>query len=218
MASNLKSTEINFLEKSRMAIQNAEHPQIAPLLDEFSIDAIERGKGLSHYTIARTAYDNNRIEHDEESAAYSDFDTAMNAVKSRYTKDKKRAKVAFKRDAQSKAKLRIDTSLPDAYLPRIDTIATFYKELASSPEMLAKMARLKFNETDLTDGQKAVEEVEAKRSAYLIERGEAQEATVEKDKALEALHFWMDDFLDVAELALEEHPQLMEIMGIVVPS
>ena len=46
-------------------------------------------------------------------------------------------------------------------------------------------------------------------------KGTAQQATVDRDKALEALDRWMSAFRRVAKVALREHPQLLEELSIV---
>ncbi len=48
------------------------------------------------------------------------------------------------------------------------------------------------------------------------ERGEAQDATLKRESAREDLIDYMEDFLDVAVLALKKTPQLLEQLGIVV--
>jgi hypothetical protein len=48
----------------------------------------------------------------------------------------------------------------------------------------------------------------------LKEKGEAQAATEARDKALDNLQEWMSDYIAVARIALEDEPQLMEMLGI----
>jgi hypothetical protein len=50
------------------------------------------------------------------------------------------------------------------------------------------------------------------------EIGESQEATRGKDKALAELEEWMSDFYAVARIAMEDQPQLLESLGLLVRS
>jgi len=63
-----------------------------------------------------------------------------------------------------------------------------------------------------------VGEVETARGQYIAERGESQEATLEKDQAFAQIDDWMSDFFAVDKLALEEKPQLLESLGKLVRS
>lgn len=218
MAKPYRKGELSFLESSRIAIENAEHPQIAPLLDEYDYNSEERARGLSIYSTAREAFDQKRAEHFEASECYTHFAEAEKTLIKEYKKYRKRAKIAFKREPLSQDSLGINRKVPTVYLVRMEAITNFYTTLLNSDEMLVKISRFKCTEETIQEALDLLKEVKEKRSKYIKERGEAQNATKVKDKALELLQFWMDDFIDVAKLALENHPQLLEIMGIVVPS
>ncbi|MEM0941615.1 MAG: hypothetical protein AAF600_19240 [Bacteroidota bacterium] len=44
--------------------------------------------------------------------------------------------------------------------------------------------------------------------------GEAQQFTVTRDEALDHLDEWMAEFKELAKIALEDQPQLLEVLGI----
>lgn len=58
--------------------------------------------------------------------------------------------------------------------------------------------------------------MKAKYLKQLKEMGEAQKATGVKNEAVDALKDWMSDFISVSRIALEDSPQELEILGIVV--
>ena len=61
-----------------------------------------------------------------------------------------------------------------------------------------------------------MEAVEGLNAAQEEEKGEAQQATQTRDEAMDVLSDWLEDFLDIAEVALADRPQLLEALGVVV--
>jgi len=70
----------------------------------------------------------------------------------------------------------------------------------------------------LEAGQQLVNDVEEKMNVQLKEKGEAQNATQERDEAFEELQDWMGDFIAIARIALDDKSQYLEVLGIVEPS
>ena len=62
--------------------------------------------------------------------------------------------------------------------------------------------------------QAQVEQAMTLNTAQEREKGEAQEATKQRDAALKALDEWLVDFRVIARIALEDNPQLLEALNI----
>ncbi len=58
----------------------------------------------------------------------------------------------------------------------------------------------------------------AAHGTQATESAEAQNMIDERNAALDDLRDWMGDYIAAAHVALEDHPQLLEALGIVVPS
>jgi len=62
------------LELYRVALENAEtQPEIAAIMADLGYDSVVIAEGKALLTKTRTAYDANKTEDDETSAAYADF-------------------------------------------------------------------------------------------------------------------------------------------------
>ena len=60
-----------------------------------------------------------------------------------------------------------------------------------------------------------LKDIEELHSNQLEKKGEAQQSTLERDKAFDDLTNWYSDFRAIARIALYEKPQLIEALGIV---
>jgi hypothetical protein len=90
-----------------------------------------------------------------------------------------------------------------------------YTNLLNSPESLAVMAQYGYTVEKLEKEFQEVTEVEQLHSKQLSEKGIAQQSTVERDEAFDALCRWYSKFRAIARIALYEKPQLLEALGIV---
>ncbi|GAA4274702.1 hypothetical protein U6A24_09055 [Aquimarina gracilis] len=128
-----------------------------------------------------------------------------------YKKHHKKAKVVFRKTPEVLKKLGIHGSVPVASTNKIETIRTFYKDM--DEDTLQKLAILKTGQADITTGNLQLQKVEKARAKYLKEVGESQDVTKQKDAAFAKIDDWMRDFYVVANIALEDQPQLMEALG-----
>ena len=93
-----------------------------------------------------------------------------------------------------------------------------YANILGTPEALTVLAQYGYSPDRLAAELAAVDEVEALHSKRLGEKSEAQQGTVERDKAIDELCNWYSDFRAIARIALYDTPQLLEAMGITVKS
>lgn len=206
------------LEDFRVSLENGKsNPMIAAALGEFNYDENGLQEGMQLWQKAADALKHNDQEADETAEAYHEFKRLYGEVDVAYRKThRKRAKVVFKKDSITMQKLGIDGRLSRTYIRWFESVKKFYDTAIASPEIQAELGRMKITLDDLNAMQEKVKQLQSARSAYLNEVGEDQAATEAKDKAMGEIEDWMSEFYDVAEIALEDEPQLMESLGKVV--
>ena len=219
MATTNSRSDAAIIENFRIALENSTaNTEIASALADIGYDEtiIHEGKQLLQTTLS--AYNANQTEDDETIEAYNTFDTKRSAIAETYTRHRKKAKVIFRNEPTQLGTLALSGRMPKAYVSWLESIKKFYNTANASEEIRTKLARLAITETDITNALTAITELEVARAEYLREKGESQEATQTKDKALSELSAWMSDFYAVARIALEDKPQLLEALGKVVRS
>jgi len=164
------------------------------------------------------AFDFRNQEDDETKASRVAFDKCVEEMLNRYRLDRKKAKVVFRNDASTYAKLELNKSVPQSYVGQLKAIKSFYEKLGADKTLQTKLVAMKITAASIKAGSDAVTEVANSRALYLKEVGESQNATKSKDKALDELEDWMKTFYDVAEIALEDQPQLLESLGVFIRS
>jgi hypothetical protein len=217
MATRPKNSEADTLELYRVALENAEtQSEIANVMAELGYDSNVIGEGKALLTETRSAYDLNKTEDDETSAAYAAFSSKKEQLEDTFTLHRKKAKVIFRNDSLTADKLAISGAMPRTYIKWLEAAKKFYIIASTDTEIQSKLARLKISADDLTAANTAISDLESARAEYLKEKGESQDATKAKDSAFAKLDDWMSEFYAVARIGLEDNPQLLEALGKVV--
>lgn len=219
MATRPKHSEAETLEQYRVALENVvNQAQIATIMAEFGYDTDVITEGKTIWQTSYDAYIFNKTEDDETTEASTNFKTAKAELASTYNLHRKKSKVIFRKDALTLEKLGIKGRLPQSYIKWLEVAKKFYTVSLADSAIQAKLVRLKITSEDLSAVNTLVSDLETARSIYLREKGESQDATKAKDQALANIDDWMSEFYAVAEIALEDHPQLLESLSKVVKS
>jgi DNA primase large subunit len=124
------------------------------------------------------------------------------------------ARIAFESDTNATTALMLTgtrSKVISAWLKQADT---FYRNLTANLEFVKKMAYYGYTVDKLKDEQKLLQDVIAADAKHKKERGEAQESTKVRDKALEDLEAWMSKFYQIARIACAGQNQWLEKLGI----
>ena len=105
---------------------------------------------------------------------------------------------------------------PAAYTAWLQTVKSFYEELAKPENESIKNGLLSYNTTEeeLTNATALIQQTEQLKGELVREQAESQDATKNKNKALKTMELWMQTFYAMATDALINNLQLLEALGI----
>ncbi|MBE0670269.1 MAG: hypothetical protein IH588_06760 [Anaerolineales bacterium] len=217
MAISKSRSEAQTLENYRVALENVEtQTEVAQIMADFGYDSAAVAEGKELLGATRTVFDLHHKEDEESNLAKDDLNAKLTAVRATYSLHRKKAKTVFRKSEAILQNLGLTGSIPDGYIKFLESLKTFYTRLQEHADWLAKLAPLKVLPEDITAALAAITQLEAARATYLREIGESQDATEAKDKAFARMDEWMREFRDVARIALEDRPQLLESINIFV--
>ena len=213
--STINTSFSDFFTEAAMVLTNArEHPEIAAALDAFGYDAATLQAGQALLDTARDLYDAQIKEYGEQHAATQAFLDASGRADKAYAAHRRLAKIAFKGDAQRQTDLHLNDRKPRPFNSWYQQARHFYTALLADTEAQTQLARYKVTLEALQTALSDVEQAFTLKSSQEQEKGEAQEATQQRDAAIDALDEWLSDFKVVARIALEDTPQLLEALNL----
>ena len=205
------------IEVASYAITNAlNNPVIAAALALFGYDATKLNDGETLLNNVKTLQAKQKQEYTEQRAATSERDAIREEIDEIYKKHLKLARVAFKHEPNILLALEADGPRLISYDGWKAQVTVFYDAALSNQPIMDGLAQFNITTTDLTDVQAKLTTLDAAEATQKTEIGEAQQATLDRDKAIQALDIWMRGFQEVAKIALKATPQLLEALGIAV--
>ena len=205
----------NFLNRASVAINNAlTTPKIQDYLNQYgyTLEKIQQGKTL--YESALNLQQQQRKEYGEQISATESFNELWTKAKESYMRCLKIARIAFKKDAGITTQLALNGSRKDTFSGWLLQTKQFYTNTLNNPDILNGFKEYGINKAKLQAYQAETEAVEAASLVQEKEKGDAQNATQIRDKAIDELNEWLSDFIAIARIALETEAQLLESLGI----
>ena len=182
-------------------------------LAEYGYGDKEIAQGKALYDTAAQMYETNKRETSEEALAYNEFSKKLEAFKNVYATDRKKAKIIYKEEPKILIALHIKGVAPLRTNKLLEDIEAFYKELKAKPDLLTPLNKLKITAEHIETQLTTLAEVKQAEAAYILEKGESQQATKDKDAAFATFEKWVREFYAIAKIALEDKPQLLESIG-----
>ena len=214
-----KMTIEEILLKIKLAISNSlSDQQILQALIIFGYDEVKINKGLQICNEAENLVQINAKEYGEQYQAMDDFQESKLIADRAYINSLKIARIAFSDNTEAMKSLYLLGSRKRTFSGWLTQTKTFYANLISNDDYIAAMQNFGYSTEKLQAEQALVSLAETKNFSYNKEKGEAQQSTENRDEKIDELIDWFRSFLEIARIAFEDNPQLLEKLGIVVKS
>jgi hypothetical protein len=201
------------LATAQTAIYNAmELPGVQEKLNKYGLTLKRMQEGNSLVNNAILLHNAKHDLYGEKQEVASQLNTQENETRQKFRKHVDTVRLAFRKDAATLAKFRIDRISAKKDTWQLQA-SYFYSKAILHAEVLANY---QLPQEALAQNQASVEALTAIRNRRLQKKGEAEEATQKRNEVTKPLHEWMKEFRTIARIALKDSPQLMEALGIVV--
>jgi hypothetical protein len=214
MASNPKTSIADRLLAAQVAIDAVlAEATLQAALTPFGYDAavMTAARGLYEQAEGQTAAQ--QAEYGDQYAATQAVEAAITAAYTAYMRSLQLARVAFKNNLKGQTALGLNGRRKESLSGWLGQAETLYQGLAADPSLLAEMAKFGYDLAKVQAEAGLVAAVRAANVGQEREKGEAQAATKARDALLAVLDEWLADFKAVAQVALADSPQQLEMLG-----
>ncbi|MFA9370268.1 MAG: hypothetical protein ACERIH_00990 [Labilibaculum antarcticum] len=212
-------SESKFFERVRIALTNAEsHYEIKAALIEYGVNETFIAEGWQVFNRAKETWERNKMEGAETKLSSNAYHNAYTKLEMKFKRHRDLSLILCKRDPDMQILLGIKGRFPVTYNKFFDTVKLYYTSIITIPEVQTKIAVIKITPEVATSQLAELDHLLTLRANYDKEKGESQDSTVSKNTDLHELCEWMDHFDILAEIALYDKPQRLEVLGLLVRS
>lgn len=204
------------IEDTRLLIHGAMSiPTVSQELAKvgYSLKELQRANTMVDNVVALQMDKN--AKHGLQLGASEQFKKDQAAAWEVYSYHVKSAKLAFRNDVGKQRHLQLDVPRKRNLAGWMEQARYFYKEIQLLPDSFVAMG---VTAEELAQGQAMIEAIADTHRSCKGLQGEAQMATQSRNIALKEMDEWVRRFTKAARLALDEHDQLLEGLGLLVRS
>ncbi len=202
------------LTMATTAVENGRNnPEIQDLLSAVGYRPDRMTEASEAITSVKALIAKQKREYGEKYAATDALEKIRDKANNSYIRSLKIARILIT-DPAASASLQLHGERKKSISGWLQQASLFYANLFSNPDWLITLASAGITTIHLEAQQAQVVEVEKALQKQKKETGEAQAATAERDDAVDELFDWMHDYYSFAHIALEDHPQWLEKLGI----
>lgn len=205
----------NRLTKADVAISNAlSDPLIGKLLGQYGYQSQKLSEGKSLLENAQIALKRQVAAFGDQKEATFRLQKAEKSARAAYQDLAKIAKAVFAKDKAKLAVLGLDKAMPKPLSLFIQMAMALFDNASHTVEIAETLKMYGYDTEKLSRERGKIVELSVANQAQEAAKGEAQNATFEQNRAMESLDYFMSAFVKVAKVALREHPELLEKLGI----
>ncbi|MEQ9441422.1 MAG: hypothetical protein RIG62_20420 [Cyclobacteriaceae bacterium] len=188
-------------------------PELQKVLKAHSIDEKKMQVGLDLAQKVVVWQDRQDTAQAQTRQSQHTFKDVLRSIKALYRSHRETARFAYREDVAQQQKLGLPGARAARYAEWRNQTEKFYTHLDT--KLMAKYGLPAAEITEVKALLSKLSELEVLRNDA---RRQAQQATYGKRMAVQELRSWFARFMRVARVACTDDPQLLESMGIVVPS
>ncbi len=216
MARPKRSISERLLE-AQVAIDNSLNiPAILNAVSVFGYDQPRLQAARALYDEVMELVAAQKREYGDQYEATAVVNAAWETADLAYKRTLKVCRILFKGNASAAGALNLSGSRKKSLSGWLEQATTFYTNLLNTPDFITALAEFGYDQAKLEAEAALVQAVYDANAVQDKERGEAQEATLVRDAKLDELDEWVARYKQVAQLALEDSPQMLEQLGWVV--
>ena len=213
MKRNYLSNE-QILQDCGSLFQNLAKPsELTTEMAEYGYTPEKIAQGQALFDKANAQYLKNKKETSEETSAALAYRQLLDEVLAKYQVHRKKAKIVFKEQSDTLKKLSLWGGMSRNRAGLIAEIEDLYRNLNDDTNLFEAVKTMKITSEEIAQQIEKLAKLKVAHANYLKEKGESQQATKDKDQAFAHLEKWVRDFYAIARIALEDRPQLLEIVG-----
>ena len=200
----------------RLLIFNSSKPEILPSLETYGMDKEHLTKGEELYNVVQDLTEKQKLEQQEESQAYDTFYESKEESENNLRKTQKIVKMASRSDKNLQNRIKVNETKERKIEEWIKQSVEFYNLVLNEQSFLTSIAKFSLTPEKLTAEKNQINALKDLRNKAMSEKGQAQEATRLRNEKMEELEDYCYELRTLATIALEDTPQLLEELGILV--
>ncbi len=215
IVSQLRRNINALIQQAKLSIENARSvPEIGAALAVLGIDAARIQAGADLLATAESRQAEQVRQYSQQYAATTALRQAWAAATKTYMLHRKLARLALSDEPDLQKSLLLHDKRKQGLDAWLGQAGVFYHNALDNDAVLTALGRFNLTPELLAQGATAVAEVADLQAAQERQKAAAQQATKQRNAALDALDVWYMEFRTVARLALSEDEQWLEALGL----
>jgi hypothetical protein len=203
-----------FMTASDITLTNALLPDVWPLLEKVGYRTTDMSSKTAELQVLRGLSQRKEKEYGDQYKASAEYKEQLDLLNTDYPSHVALARIEFEEDAAALTTLGLVGKRLRNRSDYSKQALQLYDGALANTDYATALANNGIDAAKLTAMQSGFLQLEKLDAAQTKETGEAQEATVARDQAWDKLETWMRKFYKKAKVALRDHPQLREKLGL----